>query len=284
MGTVSLKSILDIEQIDDLIFRGFTPQGGTGRVYGGQVIAQGLSAASHTVDNRPCHSLHAYLLRPGDRSKPIIYDVDIARDGRSFSSRRVTAIQNGKQILNMALSFQGEEPGLEHDGGMPDVPAPETLKSLQELQSDIIDKIPEEFRENILRKRAYEVRPVTPMDYLNPQPIESLNNVWIRLTDDTIPNDADHQRLVLAYMSDLTLLDSGLRVHGKDYMNTDIQTASLDHALWFYHPYQIDEWLLFSQHSPVTGAGRGLNFASIYTRDGKLVASACQEGLMRERS
>ena len=156
MGTVSLKSILDIEQIDDLIFRGFTPQGGTGRVYGGQVIAQGLSAASHTVDNRPCHSLHAYFLRPGDRSKPIIYDVDIARDGRSFSSRRVTAIQNGKQILNMALSFQVEESGLEHDGGMPDVPAPETLKSLQELQSDIIDKIPEEFRENILRKRAYD--------------------------------------------------------------------------------------------------------------------------------
>ena len=178
--------------------------------------AQGLSAASHTVDNRPCHSLHAYFLRPGDRSKPIIYDVDIARDGRSFSSRRVTAIQNGKQILNMALSFQVEESGLEHDEGMPYVPAPETLKSLQELQSDIIDKIPEEFRENILRKRAYEVRPVTPMDYLNPQPIESLNNVWIRLTDDTIPNDADHQRLVLAYMSDLTLLDSGLRVHGKD--------------------------------------------------------------------
>ena len=283
MGTVSLNSILEIEQIDDLIFRGFTPQGGTGRVYGGQVIAQGLSAASHTVENRPCHSLHAYFLRPGDRSKPIIYDVDIARDGRSFSSRRVTAIQNGKQILNMALSFQVEETGLEHAEEMPDVPAPETLKSLQELQSDIIDKIPEEFRENILRKRAYEVRPVTPMDYLNPKPIETLNNVWIRLTDDTIPDDLDHQRLVLTYMSDLTLLDSGLRVHGKDYMNTDLQTASLDHALWIYHPYKIVDWLLFSQHSPVTGAGRGLNFASIYTRDGKLVASASQEGLMRER-
>ena len=195
----------------------------------------------------------------------------------------MTAIQNGKQILNMALSFQVEETGLEHAEEMPDVPAPENLKSLQELQSDIIDKIPEEFRENILRKRAYEVRPVTPMDYLNPKPIETLNNVWIRLTDYTIPDDLDHQRLVLAYMSDLTLLDSGLRVHGKDYMNTDLQTASLDHALWFYHPYKIYDWLLFSQHSPVTGAGRGLNFASIYTRDGKLVASASQEGLMRER-
>ena len=283
MGTVSLKSILEIEQIDDLIFRGFTPQGGTGRVYGGQVIAQGLSAASHTVENRPCHSLHAYFLRPGDRSKPIIYDVDIARDGRSFSSRRVTAIQNGKQILNMALSFQVEETGLEHAEEMPDVPAPETLNSLQELQSDIIDKIPEEFRENILRKRAYEVRPVTPMDYLNPTPIETLNNVWIRLTDDTIPDNLYYQRLVLSYMSDLTLLDSGLRVHGKDYMNTDLQTASLDHASWFYHPFKIDDCLLFSQHSPVTGAGTGLNFASIYTRDGKLVASASQEGLMRER-
>lgn len=283
MEAVSLNDVLDIEQIDDLIFRGLTPQGGTGRVYGGQVIAQGLAAASRTVEDRHCHSLHAYFLRPGDRQKPIIYHVDRARDGKSFTSRRVTAVQNGKQILNMALSFQVEEKGLEHAVKMPDVPAPDSLKSLQQIQTEIIDKIPEAFHQNILRTRAYEVRPVEPTDLLDPKPMDTLNNVWIRLTDKAIPSDIAHQRLVLAYMSDLTLLDSGLRVHGKTYMQPNLQTASLDHALWFYHPFKIDEWLLFSQDSPVTAAGRGLNLASIYTSDGKLVASACQEGLMRER-
>lgn len=276
-----LIDILNLEEIDNLIFRGFTPQGGMGRMYGGQVIAQGLSAAMQTVEGRVCHSLHAYFLRAGDRAKPVIYHVDVARDGGSFSSRRVTAVQNGKQILNMALSFQVPEKGLDHAVEMPDVPDPESLKSMQEIRQENIHRFPEKYHKMILRKRAYEVRPVNPVDLLEPEPTDTPHNVWLKLTQDNVPNDPEHQRLFLAYMSDITLLDSGLRVHGKSHTQSNMQTASLDHSLWFHADYDVNEWLLYVQNSPVTAGGRGLNFGHLYTRDGTLVASAVQEGLMR---
>jgi acyl-CoA thioesterase-2 len=250
-------------------------------VFGGQVIGQALVAASRTVENVVCHSLHAYFLRPGDPSVPIVYEVDRARDGKSFKSRRVTAIQHGKQIFNLAASFQREEDGLAHQVEMPDVPSPEDLQPERERRLELAEKLPEEVRDIFTRKRPVEIRHVQPLDLLAPEKTEPVQQLWFKARDAGMPEDLGIHQCVLAYMSDMTLLDTCLRPHGVSYLNPKTQIASLDHAMWFHRPFRADDWMLYTQSSPASSGGRGLNFGHVFTRDGTLVCSMSQEGLIR---
>ncbi len=277
-----LLNILDLEQIEVNLFRGHSPDVTWQRVFGGQVIGQALTAAYHTVEDRTCHSMHAYFIRPGDPKIPILYEVDRARDGRSFTTRRVIAIQHGKQIFNLAASFQIEEKGYEHQFDMPDVPMPEDLKSEKELRAEVIDKLPPEVAKHFLRPRPVEIRPVEPQDYLNPKPSPPSQYNWIRARR-PIGDDIALNQCMLGYASDMTLLDTCIRPHGINWLSGKLQTASLDHAMWFYGEFDVGEWLLYAQDSPNARGARGLNRGSIYTRDGRLVCSVAQEGLIRPR-
>jgi acyl-CoA thioesterase-2 len=273
-------TLLDLEQLEVNLFRGLSPQDSWQRVFGGQVIGQAMVAAGRTVEDRVAHSLHAYFLRPGDPKTPIIYEVDRIRDGRSFTTRTVNAIQHGRAIFNMAISYQIHEEGFEHQFDLPDVPGPEGLKSELELRRAEVDRLPEEYQKRWLRPRPIEVRPVNPRDMFDPGHGDPVNYVWIRATA-PLPDDMLMQQCVLAYASDMTLLDTCILPHGVSWMNPKLQSASLDHAMWFHHPFKMDEWLLYSQDSPAASGGRGINRGSIFTRDGKLVASVAQEGLIR---
>jgi acyl-CoA thioesterase-2 len=273
-------ALLDLEPIEVNLFRGVSPQDRWQRVFGGQVIGQALVAAGRTVEDRAAHSLHAYFLRPGDPKVPIIYEVDRIRDGRSFTTRRVVAIQHGRAIFSMAVSFQIDEPGMEHQIDMVQVPEPEKLKSEMELRRAHVDKIPEKYRKHFLREQPIEMRPVNPRNMFDPQPGEPVQQVWFRATAPVSKNQLV-QQCVLAYASDMTLLDTCLLPHGVSWENSNLQSASLDHAMWFHHPFEVDEWLLYSQDSPAASGARGFNRGSIYTRQGKLVASVAQEGLVR---
>lgn len=275
-----ILELLQLERLEVNLFRGQSPNEQRQRVFGGQVLGQALSAACYTVENMTCHSFHSYFLRPGDVETPIIYEVDNARDGRSFASRRVIAIQHGKQIFNMAASFQVAEKGREHQIGMPDVPAPETLKSDLELRREIADNVPEQWRDMFLRRRPFEIRPIAPKSLLKPEALPPTNMVWIKV-DEGMPKDIRLNQAMLAYVSDTSLLDTCLRPHALTYMNPKLQSASLDHAMWFYHDFTCDDWMLYVQDSPASAGGRGMNFGHFYTRDGKLIASAAQEGLIR---
>ena len=278
-----LIALLDLEPIEVNLFRGVSPQEGWQRVFGGQVCAQALVAARRTVEGRLAHSFHAYFLRPGDPAVPILYDVDRIRDGQSFTTRRVVAIQHGKAIFNMQVSFQVEEPGLEHQLPMPDVPAPETLATELERRRAIADRLPEPMRSSFVRERAIEVRPVAPNDEFDPVVREPAHDVWFRAVG-TLPDDPALHQCVLAYASDFSLLDTALIAHGKLMFDRDLQLASLDHALWFHRPFRADAWLLYVQESPSSHGARGYCRGDIFTHEGALVASVAQEGLMRERA
>lgn len=275
-----LLTMLNLERLEVNLFRGESPAESRQRVFGGQVLGQALRAATHTVEDMICHSFHSYFLRPGDPNCPIIFEVDHARDGKSFASRRVIAIQHGKQIFNLAASFQRFEVGNEHQVEMPEAPAPETLKSDLELRQEVADKIPESFRDHFLRRRPYDMRPVTPVNFFNPVKREASQMVWFRASE-PMPDDIDINQALLAYISDTTLLDTCLRPHGLSFMNPKLQSASLDHAMWFYHPFKADEWILYVQDSPASAGGRGMNFGHFFTQSGKLICSAAQEGLIR---
>ena len=279
-----LVDLLDLEQLEVNLFRGKNTDEGWLRVYGGQVIGQALVAASRTVEEpRPAHSLHAYFLRPGDPKVPIVYTVERDRDGKSFTTRRVVAIQHGRPIFNMAASFQIEEEGFEHQFDMPGVPGPEGLKNELQLRLEIADKIPERFRTLWLRERPVEIRPIQPRDLIRPDKAPPYQACWFRVAA-PIPDDLALHQCLLAYASDMTLLDTSLLPHGVSWLNPMLQSASLDHALWFHTRLRFDDWLLYTQDSPRASGARGLNRGSVYTRDGKLVASVAQEGLIRMRN
>ena len=278
-----LLDLLDIEQIEVNMFRGVSPAEGWQRVYGGQVIGQALVAASRTVEDesRVAHSLHGYFLRPGDTTIPILYSVDRIRDGRSFNTRRVVAVQEGQAIFSMSVSFQVMEEGLHHQIDMPaGVKPPEECATEAELRAAYIDKIPEEFKSNFERPRPIEMRFVEPINDFEPEPMSPYQNVWIKAAD-AMPDDIRLNQCLLAYASDMTLLDTCYRPHGIGWSNDNFQVASLDHAMWFHRPFKTDEWLLYSQDSPYSGGSRGFNRGSFYTQDGQLIASATQEGLIR---
>ena len=279
-----LSSILDLEQLEINLFRGRSPQTGWQRVFGGQVIGQALVAAGRTVeDARPAHSLHANFLIGGDPKVPIIYEVDRLRDGRSFVTRRVVAIQHGRPIFAMSASFQTPEPGFTHQFPMPKVPMPEELPGEAEIRAGLMPGMPAEIRAYFERERPIEIRPVEYERYWSKAPAAPVFNVWIRATGPLPDHLAIHQ-CVLAYASDLTLLDTSLAAHGRTVYEKSILPASLDHALWFHRPFRADDWMLYAQDSPAAGGGRGFARGLIYSRDGTLVASVAQEGVIRERS
>jgi acyl-CoA thioesterase II len=281
-----LLSILDLEPLEVNLFRGRSPQAGWQRVFGGQVIGQALVAACRTVDDiegRPPHSLHGYFMLGGDPKVPIIYEVDRIRDGRSFTTRRVVAIQHGHAIFTLAASFHVGEPGFDHQAEMPKVPGPEELPSDAEIRDRIMPMMPDPIRRYFERERLIELRPVEFDRYLGKKYPDGRFHIWMRTTG-TLPATPAIHRCALAYASDLSLLDAALVPHGRTVFEKSIMAASLDHALWFHRPFKADEWLLYAQDSPSATGARGFGRGLIFTRNGTLVASVAQEGLLRERS
>lgn len=277
----SFLDLLDLEQIEVNIFRGQNRPLGRTRVYGGQVLAQALVAAGRTVErDRHAHSLHAYFILPGDLEIPIIYEVDRLRDGGSFTTRRVTAIQHGRPIFNLSCSFHREESGMDHQSDMPEVPGPDGLPSEVELARGISDMIPEAIREFYTRDRPIEFRPVNPINPFAPEKREPVSHMWLRAVD-TIPGSRLMQQAILAYASDWGLLGASLLPHGRSFFQREVQAASLDHAIWFHRPFDVHEWLLYTIESPSAFGARGFTRGSLHTQEGKLVASVVQEGLIR---
>lgn len=272
--------LLRLERIEDNIFRGESRDIGSPQVFGGQVLGQALSAAHRTVEGRFPHALHAFFLRRGDYNAPIVYEVERARDGRSFSNRRVVAIQHGRPILNMAASFQVEEQGLEHQAIMPDVPGPDGLSSSVDINRALLDKVPEKMRRYLSHQPPFEFRPVRPPDFLHPEKLEPIKHVWMRACD-PLPDDLRLHRSLLTYISDYELLGTATLPHALRFVNGQVQMASLDHAMWFHQCARVDQWLLYSFDSPCSHGGRGMARGQIFTRDGILVASTAQEGVIR---
>jgi acyl-CoA thioesterase-2 len=277
-----LLKVLRLERIEVNLFRGESRDIGSPQVFGGQVLGQALVAASATVEGRSVHSLHAYFLRRGDFNNPIVYEVDRSHDGGSFSTRRVVAIQHGQQILHMSASFQIEEGGVSHQFPMPEVPDPETLKDMEAWSKEILHRVPDKIRRLMEQQKPFEFRPVKLHDPGDSTPHEPVKNVWFR-TVDKLPDDETLHRCLLAYVSDYHLLDTSTLPHGISYANSDLQMASLDHAMWFHRPLRVDDWLLYSVHSPSASGGRGLARGHIFDRQGRLVATTTQEGLIRLR-
>jgi acyl-CoA thioesterase-2 len=278
----SLIEILDLERLEVNLYRGMSPQVGWQRVFGGQVIGQALVAATRTVEDRLVHSLHAYFILPGDPKVPIIYEVDRIRDGGSFTTRGVKAIQHGKAIFSMMASFHREEQGFSHQAPMPDVPSPEELPSEEEMRKGILPTMPEPVRRYYERERPIEMRPVEFNRYLSSDHREPRFHVWMRATQ-KLPDDPAIHQCVLAYASDMMLLDSALIPHGRTVFEKSIQGASLDHALWFHRSFRADDWLLYAQDTPSAESALGFARGLIFSRDGKLVGSVAQEGLVRQR-
>jgi len=275
-----LEDLLKLERLEDNLFRGKSRDIGTARVFGGQVLGQAVAAATATIEQRDLHSLHAYFLRAGDPAVPIVYDVDRARDGRSFSVRRVVAVQHGRPIFNMAASFQVEESGLEHQMDMPDVPLPEGLSDRHALTADKLEKIPDKLRRWVTRKGPFEFRPVVVLDPIDPPKQPPTQQVWMRCRDRVDGPLALH-RAMLAYVSDYYLIGTACLPHGISFLKGNVQMASLDHAMWFHRPFRVDEWLLYACDSPSSSGARGLARGLIYNRRGQLVAATAQEGLVR---
>ncbi len=279
-----LLSILDLEPLEQNLFRGRGPKEGWQRVYGGQVLGQALVAAVRTVpEDRVAHSMHGYFLLPGDPTQPIIYDVERVRDGGSFTTRRVKAIQHGRVMFFTSVSFHKAEESFEHQSTMPSVPAPEDLPSENELRARLLEHLPDYMRSYWERERPIELRPVDVSRYFEREKSAPVQHIWMRASG-RLPDALPLHQCVLAYASDFTLLDTALIAHGKLWFDRDIQLASLDHALWFHRPFRADQWLLYAQDSPSAHGARALCRGSVYTRDGALVASVVQEGLMRQRS
>ena len=272
---------LDLEEIELNHYLATSPNEGWQRVYGGQVIGQALVAASRTVSpNRSAHSLHGYFLRAGDTTIPILYKVDRIRDGKSFTTRRVVAVQRGQAIFTMSISFQVDEGGLSHQFDMPKVPAPDSLPAEDELRREQAKSWPKEFQESFSGSSAIQVKPVDPVDLLNPEPAQAMQRCWMRCGE-ALPDDPRIHQCVLAYLSDWSLLDTASRPHAVSFMQDNVQVASLDHAMWFHRPFRADEWLLYDQDSPSASGARGFNRGLIYNQAGELVASTTQEGLLR---
>ena len=275
-----LLKVLTLERVEINLFRGESRDIGSPQVFGGQVLGQALAAATGTVEGREVHSFHAYFLRRGDCNLPIVYEVDRARDGRHFSTRRVVAIQNGEQIFNMSASFQSAEDGLDHQFSAPVVPAPEELKDLQSHVRDAISFVPDPLRKVLSHACPFEMRPVQPTDYRNPQKLAPRKSVWFRAVDKLPDGEALH-RTLLAYVSDYALLETALMPHAVTPLSPPLVMASIDHAMWFHRSVRVDDWLLYSTDSPSASGARGFARGSVFARDGRLVASTAQEGLMR---
>ena len=277
-----LLTILDLEKLEHNLFRGRSPNVEWQRVFGGQTIAQALVAAQRTVEpDRHVHSLHGYFMLPGDTKVPIVYEVDRIRDGGSFTTRRVVAIQHGQAIFSLEASFQVEERGLDHQMPMPrDVPEPDTLMSQRALLEKFGEAVPDGIRRYWERDRPIEMRPVMLKHYTSREKLDPQQNMWIRTTG-PVPADRCIQAAVLAYLSDMTLLDTSTFAHGRAIFDRDIQAASLDHAMWFHRPCALDDWLLYAQDSPSSQGSRGFTRGSLFSRDGTLIASVAQEGLIR---
>jgi acyl-CoA thioesterase-2 len=279
---LDLVKVLTLERLELNLFRGESRDIGSPQVFGGQVLGQALAAASATVENRLVHSLHAYFMRRGDCNSPIVYEVDRARDGNHFSTRRVVAIQHGEQIFNLSASFQSEEGGIDHQQAIPAVPPPEDLPNAAHYASMLPADIPERLRRMLAGRRPFEFRPVlAPMYYLG-QAESPPKNVWFRAID-RLPEDAVLNRCLLAYVSDFNLIDTAMMQHGISLLTAKLAIASIDHAMWFHREARVDEWLLYSTDSPSASGARGFTRGSIFARDGRLVASTCQEGLIRLR-
>lgn len=277
-----LLELLDPEPIGKNIFRGQSRDIGTPQVFGGQVLGQALAAAGRTVEGRDVHSLHAYFLKAGDVRAPIIYEVERTRDGGSFSNRRIVAVQHGGQIFNMTASFQVAEPGLEHQAPMPEVPPPEALEDLESLARGVAGELPPRLQRVLAFKRPVQVRPVSPGQFLVRDMRDPVKHLWIRAAE-PMPADALLQQALLAYVSDYELIGTATLPHGLHATRAGLQMASLDHAMWFHRPVQMDDWLLFALESPAASGGRGLARGHVFSRDGRLVATLAQEGLMRVR-
>ena len=272
---------LDLEEIELNHYLATSPNEGWQRVYGGQVIAQALVAASRTVDSdRSAHSLHGYFLRAGDTDVPILYKVDRIRDGRSFTTRRVVAVQQGRAIFTMSISFQADEAGLSHQFDMPTVPPPSSLPSDDEIRSEQSKSWLAEYQDSFSGLSAIQIRPIDPIDPLHPEPAEATQRCWMRCGE-RLPDDPRIHQCVLAYLSDWSLLDTSTRPHAVSFMQDNVQVASLDHAMWFHRAFRADEWLLYDQDSPTASGARGFNRGLIYNQAGELVASTTQEGLVR---
>ena len=281
-AVTDMLSILNLEQIETNLFRGQSPQIEWQRVFGGQVIGQALVAACRTVKDRSVHSLHGYFILPGDPKVPILYEVDNVRDGRSFTTRRVRAFQHDKVIFSLSASFHVQEEGLHHQAKMPNVPPPEDLPDDRDIAARILPHMPNPLRIYHERQRPIDLRPVEIERYMSREPREPQFNVWIKAST-RLPDDPEIHQCVLAYASDMTLLDTTLVAHGRTVFDKDIQPASLDHSLWLHGPFRADEWLLYAQDSPFSGGSRGFARGQIFTREGRLVASVAQEGLIRLR-
>ncbi|SEF84518.1 acyl-CoA thioesterase-2 [Thermomonospora echinospora] len=278
-----LLDLLDLEQIENDIFRGRSPQDRRQRVFGGQVAGQALVAAGRTVPvNRVVHSLHAYFIRPGDPLVPIVYTVDRVRDGRSFTTRRVTAIQHGKAIFTLSASFQVPEEGPAHLAPMPEVPRPETLPTGRDRMAALLG---EQLAEEFAGRSPFDLRHITPTTWEaagNPSLTGAESTVWLRV-EGGLPDDPMLHLCLMTYASDLTLLDTVLLNHGLTWTDNRTMGASLDHAMWFHGPFRIDEWLLYAQETPFAGGARGLARGQVFTADGRLVVSVMQEGLIRAK-
>ena len=281
-----LLDLLDLEPIEVHIFRGQNRALGSARVFGGQVLAQALVAASRTVEpgtdgaERTCHSLHAYFILPGDIQAPIIYEVERLRDGGSFTTRRVTAIQHGRPIFNASLSFHRQEDGYSHQDPAPDVPGPDGLASETDLARTIADQIPEPLRTAVTRDRPIDFHPVDPINPLAPRVRPAQQATWLKATS-SLPDDPAIHQAVLAYASDWGLLATALLPHGRSVFEPGIQAASLDHAIWFHRPFRADEWLLYAMEAPCAFGARGFTRGQAFNQSGELVASTAQEGLIR---
>ncbi len=275
-----LIKVMTLERIEEDLFRGESRDIGSPQVFGGQVLGQALMAAAATVQDRDAHSLHAYFLRRGDFNSPIVYEVDRARDGNHFSTRRVVAIQHGAQIFNLSASFQSVESGFDHQLPMPQVPPPEELADLDEHLRGFLPHLPAGLRRVLERKRPFEFRPVKPPNMLKPDMAEPLRNIWFRAVDRVSGSEAMH-RCLLAYVSDFNLLDTAMMPHGIPAAPRKLIMASIDHAMWFHRSVRVDDWLLYATDSPSASGARGFARGSVFSRDGRLVASTSQEGLMR---
>jgi len=278
-----LVSLLALERLDRDRFRGYSQDLGWGAIFGGQVLGQALSAATQTVESdRLVHSLHGYFLRSGDLSRPILYDVDRLRDGKSFSARRVTAIQDGDAIFCLESSFQVVEEGFEHQDPMPVVPAPEELKSEREMALMLAEFLPPKLRAMATAERPIEIRPCELRNPLSPSKTAPLRHQWYRAID-RLPDDVALHRYILAYASDFSFLGTAMDPHGVSWLTPGMQVASLDHSMWFHRPFRVDEWLLYVVDSSSASGGRGLVRGRFFSRDGRLVATCMQEGLIRKR-
>jgi acyl-CoA thioesterase-2 len=275
-----LIKVMTLERLEMNLFRGESRDIGSPQVFGGQVLGQALAAATATAEDRVVHSLHAYFLRRGDFKSPIVYEVDRALDGKHFSSRRVVAIQHGRQIFNMSASFQSAEAGLDHQTPMPQVPPPDSLRDMESYYHELTDQLPAAARRILEQKRPFEFRPVQAPDHLRRAKSPPLKYIWFRAVD-RLPEDEALHRSLLAYVSDFHLLDTALKPHGISMVTPQLVIASIDHALWFHRSVRVDDWLLYAIDSPSASGARGFTRGSVFARDGRLVASAAQEGLIR---